>query len=268
MRCSGCGTEIKEDQAFCPECGLRVGGEVADTEKVEAKAPDGEESTGAVEAPEAGDAAAPGRWQPPPKAPVAGKAEVAGKADSINGWAIASLVMGLLGLTCVPLLGAVLAIVFGGIARSSIKHGKGGRKGGGMATAGLVLGTVGLVIPVILVAVLVPVGIVYVWPRVEAGHDLLKGADAARFYYVTHDNSYTGMNARALASLDSSVTFRNSPGTQKDVVYVQVTNDQAARLYIYASTGDRFVAFSIRNQWHYNFRVGRFQLNGTWDDWR
>jgi hypothetical protein len=66
---------------------------------------------------------------------------------STNGWAIASLVLGVLG-------GAPLAIVFGLVGRRQIR-GSGGRQGGlGLATAGIVLGCVwlGLIAIVVVLA--------------------------------------------------------------------------------------------------------------------
>ena len=76
---------------------------------------------------------------PPPALP--------GRQTSTNGWAIASLVLGILG-------GSLLAIVFGLVGRSQIKR-SGGRQGGlGLATAGIVLGCIwlGLIAIVVVLA--------------------------------------------------------------------------------------------------------------------
>ena len=54
-----------------------------------------------------------------------------------NGLAIASLVSGLLFIT---MIGAILAIVFGHLALGQVKRSQGWQKGGGMAVAGLALG--------------------------------------------------------------------------------------------------------------------------------
>lgn len=59
-------------------------------------------------------------------------------APKTSGMAIASLVCGLAGLFCC--LPAVLAIVFGHVARGQIKRSGGMQTGGGLAMAGLVLG--------------------------------------------------------------------------------------------------------------------------------
>ncbi|HEX5586317.1 MAG TPA: DUF4190 domain-containing protein [Acidimicrobiia bacterium] len=60
-----------------------------------------------------------------------------------NGLAIAALVSGLLFIT---MIGAVLAVVFGHIALGQIKRSRGWQRGGGMAVAGLVLGYAGLAV--------------------------------------------------------------------------------------------------------------------------
>jgi Domain of unknown function (DUF4190) len=64
-----------------------------------------------------------------------------GLATSTNGLAIASLVLGILWLYWV---GSILALVFGYIARRQIAQRQGIQGGPGMATAGIVLGWVGI----------------------------------------------------------------------------------------------------------------------------
>ena len=64
-----------------------------------------------------------------------------GLATSTNGLAIASLVLGILWLYWV---GSVLALVFGYIARRQIAQRQGLQGGRGLATAGIVLGWVGI----------------------------------------------------------------------------------------------------------------------------
>jgi uncharacterized protein DUF4190 len=65
-----------------------------------------------------------------------------GYGPRTNSLAIASLVTGILAWVACPLLGAILAIIFGHVARGQIKQS--GEAGGGMAVAGLVLGYVNL----------------------------------------------------------------------------------------------------------------------------
>ena len=72
-----------------------------------------------------------------------------------NGLAIASLVCSF--FFWLYGLGAVLAIVFGFIARSQIKRSAGMQRGGGMALAGIIIGFAGIVIGVVLAVIIVAV---------------------------------------------------------------------------------------------------------------
>ncbi|RPI53071.1 MAG: DUF4190 domain-containing protein [Chloroflexi bacterium] len=54
--------------------------------------------------------------------------------------AVASLLLGIGGLTIVPLLGSILAIILGYMARKDIRQRPGETTGEGLATAGIVLG--------------------------------------------------------------------------------------------------------------------------------
>lgn len=69
-------------------------------------------------------------------------------ARATNGMAIASMV---LGIVWIYWIGSVLAIIFGFIARSQIRQRN--ENGGGMATAGIVLGFIGVGIFILLVIV-------------------------------------------------------------------------------------------------------------------
>ena len=82
---------------------------------------------------------------PPPGAPQMGPggfSTAGAPAKKNNGMAIASLVLGI--LFCVP-FGGILAIIFGFIARKQIKNSEGRQTGSGMATAGIVLGVLGII---------------------------------------------------------------------------------------------------------------------------
>lgn len=61
-----------------------------------------------------------------------------------NGLAITSLVFGILTWLLLPLIGAIIAIITGHIARSQIK--RDGQDGAGLALAGLILGYINIVI--------------------------------------------------------------------------------------------------------------------------
>ena len=80
---------------------------------------------------------------PPPALPPqpAGRPTFVRATARTNGLAIASLVLGLLWITWI---GSVLAVVFGHVALRQIARAEGGEAGRGMAIAGLVLGYIGL----------------------------------------------------------------------------------------------------------------------------
>lgn len=67
-------------------------------------------------------------------------------ATKTNGMAIASMV---LGIVWIYWIGSILALVFGYIAKSQIK--KRGEGGGGMATAGIILGWIGIAFMVLFI---------------------------------------------------------------------------------------------------------------------
>ena len=64
------------------------------------------------------------------------------QAAPTNGLAVASLVFGILSWVLCPLAGGVIAVACGHLAKSQIKSS--GESGGGMATAGMILGYVHL----------------------------------------------------------------------------------------------------------------------------
>ena len=86
---------------------------------------------------------------PAPVAPTSGVAPSPGVAQSkTSGMAIASLV---LGLVWIYGIGSVLAIIFGFIAKKNIRNSNGMETGGGMATAGIVLGIIGAAILLLII---------------------------------------------------------------------------------------------------------------------
>ena len=72
----------------------------------------------------------------------------AGAASQINGLAIASVLVAVLWFAG---LGAALALVFGYRARGQIKNSAGRQTGSGLATAGIILGWIGIAIVVTVV---------------------------------------------------------------------------------------------------------------------
>jgi hypothetical protein len=72
--------------------------------------------------------------------------------QSTNGFAIASMVLGIIWIYWV---GSILALVFGYIAKRQIATSNGTEGGGGMATAGIVLGWIGVAALVALISILI-----------------------------------------------------------------------------------------------------------------
>ncbi|MDE3140425.1 MAG: DUF4190 domain-containing protein [Pseudomonadota bacterium] len=76
-----------------------------------------------------------------------------------SGTAIASLIFGVLAWVALPLLGAILAVILGHIARGEIRRAPPGSiDGDGMAVAGLVLGYVHLALAALVIALIAMVG--------------------------------------------------------------------------------------------------------------
>jgi hypothetical protein len=72
-----------------------------------------------------------------------------------SGKAIAALILGIGGLTFFPFILSVLALVLGYQARAEIDRAGGAATGRGQATAGIVLGWVGVAIFVLMIALVV-----------------------------------------------------------------------------------------------------------------
>jgi len=71
-----------------------------------------------------------------------------------SGYAIISLVCGILGWILFPLIGSLAAIIFGHMARAEISR-EPDKDGDGMAVAGLILGYLSLLISVVAIIFLV-----------------------------------------------------------------------------------------------------------------
>jgi hypothetical protein len=69
--------------------------------------------------------------------------------------AIISLIGGIAGFTFLPFLGSIAAIICGHMAKSEIKKSSGAVGGNGLATAGLILGYLGIALGVCLFCVFI-----------------------------------------------------------------------------------------------------------------
>lgn len=66
------------------------------------------------------------------------------EATQTNTMALISVISGVLGLTLVPLIGSIVAVITGPMARNEIRASAGRQTGEGLATAGIVLGWIGI----------------------------------------------------------------------------------------------------------------------------
>jgi len=80
--------------------------------------------------------------------------------------ALVSLIAGILGLTFLPTIGSIVAVVTGYMGKNEIRESGGVLGGDGMATAGLILGWIGVALLLIGICVacvafaLIPLGII------------------------------------------------------------------------------------------------------------
>ena len=63
--------------------------------------------------------------------------------------AIVSLVTGILGLTIFPLIGSIIALITGSMAKKEIRASRGALGGEGMAKAGVILGWIGIALSIL-----------------------------------------------------------------------------------------------------------------------
>jgi hypothetical protein len=93
------------------------------------------------------------QWVAPSNAP----ASDAGPPNSTA--AVVSLVFGILTWVMLPVIGPIVAVVAGHMARAEIRRSNGQIGGGGMALAGLVLGYLQLALFVLAICAIVAIGI-------------------------------------------------------------------------------------------------------------
>jgi hypothetical protein len=128
MFCPQCGAPNEDDAVFCGNCGA-----VLNPDEAPVESEDKFEEEFLAE-----DTSL--RPSPPPPLPSRSPAPPTGPTPATSGLAIAALVMGIGGLTILPLLGSILAIIFGYMARNDIRKRPSEVTGDGLAMAGIVMG--------------------------------------------------------------------------------------------------------------------------------
>ena len=98
--------------------------------------------------PPPGQGAPPGYGSPPQGYPPQGYPPQQGYGPSPappnNTLAVVSMVSGIAGLTVIPFLASIVAVITGHLAKGQIRRSEGREGGDGMATAGLVTGYIGI----------------------------------------------------------------------------------------------------------------------------
>jgi hypothetical protein len=172
MFCAMCGAPNENDAEYCGNCGSALSEDVKPTEaavdtaleltaetpaetralpqvdEIKAENPEPEAVPPLAEPTEVEAPVAP----PPALAP-------AEQFAPTSGLAIASLVLGVGGLTVLPLIGSIAAIILGYMARNEIRRRPGEVSGLGMAMAGLIMGWIPVALAVVI-GILALVGVV------------------------------------------------------------------------------------------------------------
>ena len=233
MHCSKCGKELGPEDILCPGCGTRA----------VAGPPDGE---GAEKAEPGGPDVQKGMPEPPRPPAFAPQASPARVRPKTSGLAVASLVLGICGFLCVPLIGSVLAIVFGVISRKNIKQSEGRLGGAGLATAGLALGIISTALIVAWAAVWIPLAVTNVGPtRTTSETVQLQGAKTVD---ATLDMSRGKMKVRGGAAdlLEADFTY-NVKKWEPEVRYD--VSDGTGELTVEQSGGWLPTLWNTRNEW-------------------
>jgi hypothetical protein len=124
---------------------------------------------------------------PPPPAPPPFSSPPPGRMEQSAPTAIWSLILGILSFVCCGFITAIPAIICGHMGRSTIQKSGGALGGMGMATAGLVLGYLALVLNLILIpAIAIPF--------------VIKARDQAR-----NGAEHIASNGREIVSVDGNV---------------------------------------------------------------
>jgi hypothetical protein len=237
MDCMECGRTLSPSDQFCQACGT----------------PAGQTATPAA-GQQAGPVAGPHKGAPPPPSPPppGSQAPVLPRAR-VSGWAVASLVMGILGWTCLFFVGGVLAIIFGAVAKHEIKKSSGTIGGNGLATAGLVLGIIVVAIVVIGAVVFFPLSLLNVGPTRTITRTVQQRAATSVGASIDMRNGSLKVGGGATELMRGEFTY-NVKDWRPEIVY----DGDAARgnLQVKQGGGWDWTFWRTRNDWDIRFKDG------------
>ncbi|MCX7791834.1 MAG: DUF4190 domain-containing protein [Chloroflexaceae bacterium] len=149
MLCPNCSAAVTQGQRFCDNCGIRLGADVASPDVQPLNAPIGQPPIPpSVPAPPGAYQSQPGMYAPP--------------VVPNSNMAIISLVAGVLAWLALPLIGALVAVICGHLARKEIRESGGRLSGQGLALAGLIFGYVHLAVVALTVCFVMLFAFVFV----------------------------------------------------------------------------------------------------------
>lgn len=173
MTCAVCGTVNEANARFCSRCGSALAaqgpatGVTVDLNRTSGSAKtydqpqDGTvkvyDQPSSFPAPSATAATSTQPSFPPPSyAPSSGQAQSyqmpsTTLAPATNNLAVVSLVMSILSFVVLPVIGSIVGLVLGYQARREIRQSQGQQSGEGLATAGIIIGWVGIGLTVLVI---------------------------------------------------------------------------------------------------------------------
>jgi len=151
MFCPMCGAPNEEEATYCANCGAALAADLPPLEPPPEEPEGSAELEGPMDVISPVEPVAPIQAEEPviplpprPPTPSAPPRASSTASAPVNGMAVASLVLGIAGLTVLPVICSVFAIIFGYMARRDIRQRPAATSGNGVAVAGIVLGWIGV----------------------------------------------------------------------------------------------------------------------------